>query len=207
MRTEVQYLGHQINAEGIHPTDSKLQAIQQAPAPKNLQELRSFWGLLNYYGRFILNLSSLLHPLNSCCVKTHHGHGLQSVIKPSSRLRRSCCLQMFWSTYGVRAVISHVMADGSERPIAFASRTLLPSERNYAQLEKEALSLIFGINKFHTYLYGRHFTLVTNYKLLTTILGPNKGIPSMTAARLQHWAVRLSAYSYTIEFRPTQQHC
>ena len=98
------------------------------------------------------------------------------------------------------------MADGSERPIAFASRTLLLSERNYAQLEKEVLSLIFGINKFHTYLYGRHFSLVTDHKPLTTILGPNKGIPSMTAARLQRWAVRLSAYSYTIEFRPTQQH-
>ena len=64
MRTQVQYLGHRIDAEGIHPTDSKLQAIQQAPAPKNLQELRLFLGLLNYYGRFIPNLSSLLHPLN-----------------------------------------------------------------------------------------------------------------------------------------------
>ena len=47
---------------------------------------------------------------------------------------------------------------------------------------------------------------MTDHKLLTTILGPNKGIPSMTAARLQSWAVRLSAYSYTIEFRLTQQH-
>ena len=95
MCTEVQYLGHRIDAEGIHPNDSKLQAIQQAPAPKNLQELRSFLGLLNYYGRFIPNLPSLLHPR---CVKTHHGHGLQSVTTPSSRLTRSCCLQMFWST-------------------------------------------------------------------------------------------------------------
>ena len=77
---------------------------------------------------------------------------------------------------------------------------------HYVQLEKEALSLIFGINKFHTYLYGRHFTIETDHKPLTTILDPNKGIPSMTAACLQRWAVRLSAYSYTIEFHPTQQH-
>ncbi len=221
MRDQVQYLGHRIDAEGIHPTEGKLQAIQQAPAPKNVQELRSFLGLLNYYGRFIPNLSSLLHPLNKLlCQDTPWSWSSecdQAFKKAKEKLMSPSVLVHYdpslpirlagdASAYGVGAVISHVMSDGSERPIAFASRTLLPSERNYAQIEKEALSLIFGINKFHTYLYGRHFTLVTDHKPLTTILGPNKGIPSMTAARLQRWAVRLSAYSYTIEFRPTQQH-
>ena len=91
------------------------------------------------------------------------------------------------------------MEDGTERPVAFASWTLLPSERNYSQVEKEALSLIFGISKF---LYGRKFVLVTDHKPLTTILGPKNGIPPM-AARLQRWALKLS---YEIEFRCTQEH-
>ena len=97
------------------------------------------------------------------------------------------------SAYGIGEVISHVYPDGSERPISFAPRTLTPSERNYAQ---QALSLVYGVKRFHQYLYGRQFTLVTDHKPLTAILGSKKGVPSLAAARLQHWALLLSTYSY-----------
>lgn len=106
------------------------------------------------------------------------------------------------SAYGIGAVISHVYPNSEEKPIAFASRTLSPAEVNYAQIEKEALSLVFGIQHFHQYLYGRHFTMVTDHKPLMAILGPKHGIPALAAARLQRWAVQLSAYHYDIEFRP-----
>ena len=101
---------------------------------------------------------------------------------------------------GVGAVISHILPDGSEHP---ASRTLFQVERNYAQLEKEALSLILGIKKFPIYLYGWLFTLD---KTLLCILGPKKGIPELSAARLQRWVLILAAYNYKIEFGPTQKH-
>ncbi len=65
MKPSVQYLGHRIDADGIHATDSKLDAITKAPASRIITELRSFLGLINYYGRFIPNLSTLLHPLNN----------------------------------------------------------------------------------------------------------------------------------------------
>ena len=110
------------------------------------------------------------------------------------------------SPYEIGAVISHTLPNGSERPIAFASRTLTVSERNYAQLEKEALSLIYGVKKFHQYLYGRRFTLITDHKPLLTILVPKIGIPSLAAARLQRWAVLLSAYKYDIKVRATRNH-
>ena len=64
LQSSVQYLGHMIDSEGIHARNTKLKAIIEAPKPKNLQELRSLLGLLNYYGCFMLNLSSLLHILN-----------------------------------------------------------------------------------------------------------------------------------------------
>ena len=64
METAVEYLGHRVDAEGLHTTTEKLEAITKAPAPKNVWELRSFLGLLNYYGKFLPNLATLLHPLN-----------------------------------------------------------------------------------------------------------------------------------------------
>ena len=96
--------------------------------------------------------------------------------------------------------------NGEEKPIAFASRTLNKSERNYAQIEKEALSVIFGIKKFHPYLYARKFLLVTDHKPSATLLGPKSDIPTLAAARLQRWAILLSAYLYEIEYRSTLKH-
>ena len=87
------------------------------------------------------------------------------------------------------------------------SRSLTKSETNYAQLEKEALTLIFGVKKFHKYLYGRSFTLVTDHRPLLTILGPTNAVPPLAAVRMQHCALILQAYSYDVEYRPGSERC
>ena len=126
-----------------------------------------------------------------------------AVVKLSTSPLRMACDA---SQYGVGAVISHTMPHGSERPIAYGSSTLSKAEKNYAQIEKEALAIIFEIKTFHQYVYGRRFKLLTDHKPLTTILSPKASLPALAAARLQRWAIILSAYQYEVEFRPTQQH-
>ena len=98
------------------------------------------------------------------------------------------------------------MEDGEERPVAYASRTLTKSEQNYSQIEKESLAIIYGVTKFHKYLYGRKFTLLTDHQALTIIFGSKKGIPSLAAARLQRWALILMAHQYEIKYRKSTEH-
>ena len=94
------------------------------------------------------------------------------------------------------------MDNGTEQPISFASRTLSPAEKNYAQLDKEALAIIFGVKKFHQYLYGRKFSIQSDHKPLQYLLGETRGVPAMASARIQQWALTLSAYDYTIIYKP-----
>ena len=159
-----------------------------------------FLGLVHYYDKFLQNLLTLLHPLNQLLRQGSNWHRSKGCDKAFTKVKQ--CLVMApvlvhynpnlpirlaadTSAYGIGAVIPHAFPDGTERPVAFASRTLTAMERNYAQIQKEALSLIYAVQKFHQYLYGRSFVLVTDHKPLTTILGHKAGIPSLAAARLQ----------------------
>ena len=91
--------------------------------------------------------------------------------------------------------------------LPIASRTLSKAEQHYTQIDKEAMALIFGdVQCFHQYLYGRKFVLVIDHKPLLSIFRPKNAIPPLADARLQRWAVLLSAYSYDVEFRTTERH-
>ena len=105
------------------------------------------------------------------------------------------------SNVGIGAVLFHRYPDGSERPISNVSKTLNDTQRRYSQVHKEALAVIFGLKKFHQFLYGRKFILVTDHKPLLALFGPTTGTPAMAANRLARWALMLSQYNYSIEYQ------
>ena len=155
----VTYLGHRIDAEGQHPLSDKLEAVREAPVPRNVSELRSFLGLLNYYRNFLPSLATVLHPLNELLQikrKWKWSSECNSTFQEAKKLLTTSHILAHYdaklpirlaadaSAYGIGAVISHVMPNGEEKPVAFAARTLTSSEQNYAQIEKEALAVVFG---------------------------------------------------------------
>ena len=89
--------------------------------------------------------------------------------------------------------------DGIERPIAYVSRTLNAAEKNYSQVEKEGLAIVFGVKKFHNYIYGREFE--TDHQPLAYLFGELRGIPQMASARIQRWALILSAYLSAYQYK------
>jgi len=94
------------------------------------------------------------------------------------------------------------MPDRTERPITFASRTLSPAEKNYSQLDKEGLGIVFGVKKFHQYIFGRHFTIYMDHKPLISLFGPTKTTSEVLPARIKCWSLSLSTYDYDITHRP-----
>jgi transposase InsO family protein len=218
---EVTYLGFIIDKNGKHPDPKRVEAITNMPAPKNVKELEAFIGKINYYGKFISNFSDKCKLLNHLRKKNSSWNWtrkcqqafnnlLQEISNTTTLVHFDAQLPLILATdasqYGIGAVIMHRYPDGSEKPIAHASKTLTAAERNYSQIEKEALSIIYGVKKFHQYLAGRLFELNTDHQPLLAIFNPAKGIPVSTANRLQRWAIYLMGYNYNIHFKPTQSH-
>ena len=217
----VEYLGHLITAQGLQPSTDKVEAVQKAPAPQDVSQLKSFLGLVNYYGKFLPDLSSVLAPLYSLLQKGTEwkwGADQQTAFAEVKRLLTSDCLLAHYdpdkelllacdaSPYGLGAVLSHRGPSGEEQPIAFASRSLNPAEKNYSQLEKEGLAIVFAVKRFHQYLFGRPFTITSDHKPLQHLLKESTAVPAMASARMQRWALLLSGYNYTINYKPGEAH-
>ena len=99
------------------------------------------------------------------------------------------------SPTGLGAILAQVQPDDSIRPVSYASRTLTKTERNYSQIEREALAVRWGCKRFHMYLYGSHFTVQTDHKPLDVLL-KERGHPS---ARILKWSLELQSYNFTIK--------
>ena len=216
----VNYLGHVIDESGIRPSPEKVKAIEAVPEPTSVTELRTFLGAVTFYHKFLNNFASVCAPLYALTRKDAKWIWSKKCKLAFQQVKTMLASDLLLTHYdvtmplklstdaspfGVAAVLSHVI-DGFEKPIAYASRTLSPAEKNYSQLEREALAIMFGIKRFHKFVYGRKFVLVTDNKPLAVIFNPSKDIPTLSALRLQRWALVLMGHDYTIEYRKSADH-
>ena len=173
--------------------------------------------MINYHGKFIRSLSSILQPLIQLLQEYEWSPRCEEAFKKAKNSLSSSNVLVHYdpslpvilesdaSQYGIGAVIFHRFPNGDERHIAYASRSLNSSEKNYSQIEKEGLAIIFGVTKFYMYLFGRKFTLRTDHKPLLKIFAPDSATTVLAAAILQHWSLLLSSYHYEIEFKSSAE--
>lgn len=221
MKKKIHYLGHCISARGIETTPEKVQAIMAIPEPTTVQELQSFMGLVNFYAKFIPDLSTVAAPIYNLTKDDVEWNWTSKCRAAFQEVKRRVCsspilahfdpslplgLACDASSVGLGCVLFQRYPDNSERPLAFASKLLSRTEQRYSQIEKEGLSIIFGLQKFYKYVCGRRFTLVTDHRPLLKIFGPKTQLPPYVATRLHHWAFKLSQFQYEIQYRKSSDH-
>ena len=213
--SEVTFLGHVINAEGMHMDPAKIQKILKAPLPNSKTAVRGWLGLVNFYRQYIKNISKTLAPLYDLTVK--EGPEKLTIAPDSPAAEAMKTIKEVLTSEPI--VLAHpdfeklftIETDGSVeglgavltqegRVIEYASRRLTKAESNYTTRELECLALLFGVRKFHHYL-GTRFTAVVDHKNLLNLQSYVKH-----NRRLARWAVALSEYDIQLEYRKGKEH-
>lgn len=179
----------------------KVRVILDFPLPKTSKEVKMFLGTCSWYRRFIRNFSTIAAPLNALTstkvkFKWNHTNTLVSaLVLACPDFEKPYSVHCDASSYGKGGMLTQNI-DGNDHPIAYISRSLSKTERNYSATEREALSVIYAVEKFELYLGSRHFTVITDHASLKWY----KNLENLTG-RLTRWGCRLSQYNYTIEHR------
>ena len=211
---EIEYLGYIIGKDGIRMDPKKIEKILDWPVPRNVKDVQSFLGFANFYRRFIHGYSDICVPLtrltkktapwdfsNACLVAfealktaftqapvlTHFDPALPRIVETDA------------SDYAIAAIASHVMPDGTIRPIAFHSRTLQAAELNYDTHDKELLAIFEAFELWRHYLEGteKPVDVVTDHKNLEYF-----STTKMLTRRQARWSEYLSSFNLAIRFRP-----
>ena len=208
----IPFFGEEYSAQGVRPDPEKVADIQSIPAPSSKDELHRFIGIATYMGSYLPHLSQQLAPLRDmlkediefqwtashqaryddvkkqiakCTTLAYYNPSLESVIQVDA------------SSRGLGAVL---LQEG--RPIAFASKALTATEQRYANIEREMLAVVFGCERFHMYVYGRSFTVISDHKPLEMIC-----LKNLTAAppRLQRMLLKVQGYDFVIKYKPGKE--
>ena len=208
---EVKFLGQVIDSEGIRPDPAKVSAIRQVPEPTNIGDVRRFLGMVNQLSKFSPNVAERTQPLRDLLSKKNMwiwGEAQKKAFQEVKEALSSRPLLAFFdpvretivsadaSSFGLGAVLLQKQLKGELRPIAYVSRAMTPTEKRYAQIEKEALALTWACERFSDYLIGLQFHLQTDHKPLVPLFS-NKNLDELPI-RVQRFRLRLMRYSFTI---------
>lgn len=206
---QLPFLGHVVGHGQISPDPSKIQSIRECSRPSSKKQVRSFLGLVGYYRKFIPHFSTVAAVLSdmtrkgapskvswSPAAETAFKSLIDSLCKKPilclPDLNTDFILRTDASNFGIGAVLMQEH-EGMKFPISYASRKLLSREIRYSVIEKECLALVWGIQKFESYLYGREFLLETDHQPLLYL---NRA--KVANARLMRWALALQPFRFRI---------
>lgn len=213
--SRIVFMGHVLSEKGIAPMEDKVKAILEAREPTTVSEVRSFLGLVTFCSRFIPDLATIAEPLRRVTRKNTAflwGEEQERAFKQvKEKLGDAETLAYFdgnavtqiitdASPVGLGAVLIQEQK-GKHRVIAYASRSLSDVERRYSQTEKEALAIVWACERFHLYLYGISFEILTDHKPLEVIYSSH----SQPSARIERWVLRLQPYDFTVKYVPGPQ--
>ncbi|XP_055527961.1 uncharacterized protein K02A2.6-like [Wyeomyia smithii] len=211
--SSLDFLGHNLSVNGVRPVESRVSAVAKFREPANAAELRSFLGLVTYVGRFIPHLAAKTDPLRQLLRKgvtfqwtVKQQAAFDSIKKEVFQIKNLgffdpkdvTILVADASPSGLGAVLMQEDSLKVRRVIAYASKSLTDLERKYFHTEKEALALVWAVDRFRLYLQGTRFKLVTDCKPLTFLFSPR----SKPCARIERWVLRLQSYSFEIVYEP-----
>ena len=215
---EIEFYGVKFSKEGMSLCASRKEALMNSTPPKNASEVASFLGAAGYSARFIRNFSAIAEPLREL---THLKKNERFAWKEKHQLafdelRRALKgnavayfnpnsetqVEVDASPVGLGAVLVQKHPDGSNRVVAYARRSLSQLERKYSQVEREALAVVYGCERFHLYIYGKPFKIITDARAIAFIYGnPAPRVP----ARIERWGPRLLPYQFEITHKPGKQ--
>ena len=217
-QSEVEYLGHIVGNGQLKTTQHNIEKVKSCELPKTLTEVRAFCNLAGYYRKFIKNYAEIAKPLTELMSQkgkktrvtlseeaTAAFHKLKELVceEPVLQLpdyEKPFILRTDASGYAIGAVLAQKDKNGDERPVSFASRTLTAVERRYSAGEREMLAIMYFIKYWHTYLWGRHFSVYTDHSPLTGI----KTKKDVTR-RLSRMILALQAYDYELHYTPGKE--
>jgi len=209
--SELKFLGHIISVDGIRPDPEKVRAIVEAPVPEDQAQLRSFLGSITYLTQYVPHLATIIAPLRKLTQKGITWKWTTAETLAYDQIKKllvqAPCLAHYSmnadaklvvdaSPWGLGCVLLQEV-DNQMRPVAYASRGLTDVEKRYAQIEREALAVLYGLQKMHTYIYGRKITVSTDHKPLVGVFAkPTQSI------RLERIALRAQDYDFTLIYEP-----